>query len=145
MNFDQRGNSILLKSVLYYLLLLTTSVRLIDMIYLLAKGSTNLPVPVIAVTSAMLLYGIALIVYRFIATVRMKQLVTFYSVQTLMIAFNLVFVAAACPLRMSAAETLIVGTFLDLLINAGLIYTSMKRMRSFQFSIPYEAERSINV
>lgn len=134
----------LLKSVLYYLLLLTTTVRFADLIYLLSRDSTNLPVPVIIITSAMILYGIATGVSKFIRPLRMKPLLTFYKTQTAMIAFNLIYVAVASPLRMSAAETLIVGTFLDLLVNVGLIYVCMKRMRSLSLPLP-AAERSLNV
>lgn len=125
----------MLKSVLYYLLLLTTSVRFVDIIYLLAKDSTNLPTPVIIVTSAMILYGVFLVVKKVISTVRLKQLVTFYTVQTGMIAFNLIYVAVRCPLQISASETLIVGTFLDILANIGLIYLCMKQIRSFHLPV----------
>lgn len=128
---------------MYYLLLLTTGVRFVDMIFLLSKDSTNLPVPVIVVTSAMILYGIVLGVAKFASSVRMKQLAAFYMVQSAMIAFNMIYVAVACPLSISGVETLIVGTFLDLLVNVGLIYASRKRMRSFQ--LPVTGERSMNV
>lgn len=129
---------------MYYLLLLTTGVRFADMIFLLSKDSTNLPVPVIVVTSAMILYGIALGVTKFISSVRMKQLTVFYGIQSAMIAFNMIYIAVACPLRISGAETLVVGTFLDLLVNVSLIYVSYKRMRSFQLPIQ-SGERSMNV
>lgn len=133
----------MLKTGLYYLMLLTTTVRFGDMIFLLTKDNTNLPVPVIAVTTAMILYGIGLAFYRFIGTIRMKQLVTFYVMQTAMIAFNLLYVALFCPLQMSAAEILVVGTLLDLIVNIGLIYVSMKRMRSF---VPMEiGKQSLHV
>lgn len=129
----------LLKSILFYLLLLMTSVRFVDMSYLLAKGSTNLPVPVIVVTSAMILYGIVLIAYKLLSTIRMKQMVTFYLCQTGMIIFNLCYVSFFCPLQISMAETLLVGTFLDLLVNVILLYVCFKRMRSFPISAPAAA------
>lgn len=126
----------MLKSILYYLLLLTTSVRFIDMIYILAKDSTNLPVPVIVVTAAMILYGVVLAFYKFVGTVRMKQLVAFYAVQSGMIVFNLVYTAVFCPLQISFGETVLMGTFLDLIINGGLIFVGMRRMRNMQYAIP---------
>lgn len=128
---------LLLKSVLFYLLALTTSVRFVDMIYLLIHGSTNLPVPVIAVTSAMILYGIILIVCKFISTIRMKRLLTFYLVQSVMIVFNLCYISFWCPLHISFAEALIIGTFLDLLVNVALLYVCFKRIRSIPFSTPH--------
>lgn len=116
-------------------MLLTTTVRFIDIIYLLAKDSTNLPIPVVAVTTAMVIYGIALIVKRAIGNVTLRQLMMFYMIQTLMFVFNLAYVAIACPLQISVPETLVVGTFLDILINCGIIYLCTKSIRSHYFAI----------
>lgn len=124
----------MLKSVLYYLLLLTTTVRFADIIYLLARDNTNLPVPVIVVTSVMVLYGVFLAVKKFISNIRMKQLLAFYLVQTGMILFNLVYIAVACPLQINAAETLAAGTFLDILVNVGFICMMMRQIRNYGFS-----------
>ena len=125
----------MLKQVLYYLLLATTTVRFVDMIYLLAKDSTNLPVPVLVVTTLMVLYGIALIVRKFVGNVLLKQLMIFYMVQTVMIVFNLSYIAVACPLRISAAETFVVGTFLDIIVNFAVIYLCSRQMRSHYFVV----------
>lgn len=136
----------MLKSVLYYLLLLTTGIRFADMIYLLARENTNLPIPVIVVTSVMIIYGFVLGVYKFISTIRLKQLLAFYVIQTVLFVFNLVYVAVACPLTISPAETLIVGTFLDLIINVSLVYIGMKHIRSFMMPAQNTSARtSINV
>lgn len=132
----KKGILYLLKSVMYYLLFCTTALRFADMIYILSKESTNLPIPVIVVTCAMILYGIALVVSKFVAPIRMKQVTLFYLVQSAMIVFNLIFVAVACPLSISAAETFLVGTFLDLLVNAGILFVSVKRMRAFSLRMP---------
>lgn len=134
----------MLKTVLYSLLVFTTLTRFGDMIFILAKASTNLPIPVIVVTSAMIIYGIVLVFSKFITMVRMKQLLTFYMIQSLMILFNIIYVAMFSPLQISMAETWIVGTFLDLLVNSVLIYASVKRMRSFYLPAPV-AKRTMNV
>lgn len=111
-------------------MLLTTAVRFVDILYLLSRDNTNLPVPVIIVTSIMVLYGVFLTVKKFISNIRMKQLFIFYMIQSAMIVFNLIFTSVASPLRINAMETIIVGTFLDLIVNAGLIYMMFRQMRS---------------
>lgn len=125
----------MLKSVLYVLLMATTSVRFIDIVYLLLKDRTNLPVAVLAVTSAMIVYGVFLLAKKFISKVTLKQLMYFYIIQTVMIAFNLFYIAIFCPLRISAAETFIAGTFLDILVNCAVIHLCTKQLRSRYFAI----------
>ena len=119
----------MLKSVLYYLLILFTGVRFIDIIYLLSTKPTNLPIPVIAVTSAMVLYGTVLIVKRFVSNLRMKELMAFYLVQAAAIVFNLAFVSRVCPLTLSFSEILCVGTFFDLIVAVSLVYYCVKQLR----------------
>lgn len=119
----------MLKSLLYYLLFLTTTVRFVDIIYLMTKPSTNLPVIVLVVTSAMIIYGVVLLTKRVLSNLRLKQLTTFYVVQSAMIVFNIIYMAISCPLQVSFVETLIVGTFLDLLMNFGILYACMRQMR----------------
>lgn len=125
----------MLKSVLYCLLFASTTARLADIVYLLVNKKTNLPVAVIAVTIVMILYGIVLLVKKVVGNVTLKQLMAFYVVQTVMIAFNLAYVAIASPLRVSMAETFIVGTFLDILINCCIVYFCMKQIRSHYFAV----------
>lgn len=125
----------MLKSVLYYLLFLTTAVRFADIIYLLAKDRTNLPPAVIIVTAAMVLYGFALIFKRFIGHIRLKQFAVFYSVQTAMIVFNITYMAVTCPLTVSAAETLAVGTFLDIIVNCGILIACARQIKSGEMQL----------
>lgn len=117
---------------MYTLLLLTTSIRFVDMIFLLTRESTNIPTVVIVMTCAMIVYGVALGVSRFVSNLRMRQLVSFYMVQTAVIAFNLIFIAMTCPLSLGGLEMLAVGTFLDILINIALVGTSLKHIRRFE-------------
>lgn len=132
----------MLKSVLYFLLLLTTSVRFVDLIYLLAKDNTNLPIPVVIVSCIMVLYGIVLGVQKFIGSVRLRQLMNFFILQSGLIAFNMIYVSVATPLKMDAAEMLAVGTFLDLVVNGAVVYLSMRQMRSFQMPLVQEVAAS---
>jgi hypothetical protein len=119
----------LLKTILYVMLFFTTTARLADMLYLLATDSTDLPLPVLAVTAAMLLYGMYLIVRRFLGNIRLKQLMGFFVAQTGVILFNIAFTAVTSPLQIGLADTLLVGTFLDILVNACVIYFCVRQMR----------------
>ena len=120
----------MLKSVLYYLLLATTALRLADVVYLLSNTSSHLPGVVFAVTSAMVLYGIVLLVKRFISSVRLSQLMAFFLIQIFAFAFNIAYVAFAVPLEITLLETVVVGTFLDILIDIVVVYLCFKHRRS---------------
>ena len=120
----------MLKPVLSTILLLTTTMRLGDIVYVLATNSSNLPLPVFAVAIAMIIYGGYLLAKkRITGNVRLKQFMLFFTVQTVMIAFNLTYMALNSPLQVGFADTLLVGTFLDILINCGVLYFGMKHMR----------------
>jgi hypothetical protein len=125
----------LLKIVLYGLLVLTTALRLANIVYLLVKETTNVPLPVLVVTTVMIAYGIFLIAKKFIGKVTLRQLSHFYIVQTVMIAFNLFYVAMFCPLRIDVSEILVVGTFIDILVNGTIIYLCTKQLRSRYFAV----------
>jgi len=125
----------MLKNVLYGLVALTTALRLTNIVFLLVKEDTNVPLPVFAVTTAMIVYGIFLIAKKFINKVTLRQLMHFYIVQTLMIAFNLFYIAVFSPLRIHASEILVVGTFIDILMNGTIIYFCTRRLRSMYFAV----------
>ena len=120
----------MLKQVLYYLLLLTTGMRFVGMIYLLAKEELNLPITVIALTSVMILYGVFLVLKKFVTGIGIKPLMCFYMIQTGVVIFNIAFVALTSPLQIQLAETLIVGTFLDVLVNFILIVLAVRHLRN---------------
>ncbi len=132
----------MLKSVLYCLILAMTSARLVDIIYLLATHNTNLPVPVIVVAFAMIVYGICIVVRKFFANVTLKQMMAFFMIEIVAIVFNLSYVAVASPLRISVPETLLVGTFLDIIVNCGVVYFCAKQIRSRYFAIAQPAVTS---
>ena len=115
---------------MYFLLVLTTTVRFADIIFLLTRESTNLPIAVLVVSTAMVLYGITLIMKKILGSVRFKQLTMFYLVQSAMIVFNLAFIAMAWPLKIGLIEIIVVGSFLDLLVNTGILLMGAKHMRS---------------
>lgn len=125
----------MLKKILYGLILAVTAVRALDMVYLLIKGSTNVPVPVLAVTGCMIVYGSILLIRKLFVNVTLRQMMAFFVVASIAIVFNLTYVAVACPLSISAAETLVVGTFFDIMMNLIVIYAATKQLRSHYFAI----------
>lgn len=125
----------MLKRVLYILLLVITAVRALNMAYLLIKGSTNVPVPVLAITACMIAYGAFLLVRKLFVNVTLRQMMAFFIVESFAIIFNLTYIAIACPLSISAAETLVVGTFFDIMINLIVVYFATKQLRSHYFAI----------
>ena len=119
----------MLKSVSFLLLVAFTGLRLIDVMYLITRDSMNLPLAVIAITVVMVLYGIVLTVKQLVSRTTVKELMMFYILQASTIIFNLIFVAVACPVKLSLAEMLAVGTFLDLVVIGCVIYYGMKQLR----------------
>lgn len=134
-NLSEVGEKYMLKQVLYCLMLFMTVIRAGDMGYILIKGSTNIPIPVIAVTSCVILYGAVLLIRRLFVNVTLKQMMAYFSIETLAIIFNLIYIATNCPLKISAAETLVVGTFFNIIVNLSVLYFSTKQLRSHYFAI----------
>lgn len=134
----------MLKQALYYLVMFTTAFRFIDMIMLLTKEQTNLPIAAIVMASIMTLYGIGIVFYRFISKIRLRHLACFYGVQSLLIVFNLAYTAFFNPLQVNLAETMLIGSFSELLINAGILYLIIRRVRYAILSVPVK-ETSVRV
>ncbi|WRS26246.1 hypothetical protein U6B65_07735 [Oscillospiraceae bacterium MB08-C2-2] len=137
----------MLKSVLYYLTAVLTAVRFADMIYLLSADKTNLPIPVLVVTSAMIVFGLYLVVKKFIGVILLRQMTMFYLFNTVAILFNLIYTAVTSPFNITFLETIITGTFLDVIISVALLGMCIKRMRARYFSAgpEFSDKRSINV
>ena len=120
----------MLKSVLFFVLVAFTGVRLVDMVYLFVNGQTNLPVAILGVTTAMVAYGLLLIVKKFVFDIRIKELMAFYLVWAAAIVFNLSYLRFShYPFALSLPEFIAVGTILDLIVIACVCYYGMKQMR----------------
>ena len=125
----------MLKPVLFIVLMASTLVRLADIAYLIANGRYNLPAAVIAVTAAIVVYGLLLILKKFVAGIRISELMAFYLVWAAAIVFNLSFLRiSGFPFALTFPEFIAVGTFLDLVVVAFICYYGMKQMR--RTSIP---------
>lgn len=132
----------MLKQVLYSLILAITVIRSAGMGYLLIKGETNVPVLVLGVMSCMILYGIFLLVKRLFANVTLKQMMAFFMIESFAIIFNLIYISFNCPLSIGPLETLVVGTFFDIIISMAVIYFCTKQIRSHYFAVAEPAVSS---
>lgn len=126
----------MLKKVLYYLMLAITLIRLGTLVYLVVRPQgTNLPLPVIVSASVMILYGILLGLRRFLSSVRLGQLMAYYIVLSLSVAFNLFFAAFYVPVRLTLVEAVVLGTFLDLLVNIVIVRFCLRQRKSNLFTV----------
>jgi hypothetical protein len=132
-----------LKQVLFFVLVAFTGVRLVDVIYLMADGQTNLPGAVIGVTTAMVAYGVFLIAKKLIFNIRVKELMAFYMAWAAAIVFNLSFLRISrYPFALSLPEFIAVGTILDLIVIACVVYYGTKQMRRTSFPVLTMRERT---
>ena len=120
----------MLKTVLYVILLITSVLRLISVVFVLMMGeATHLPTRVIVLTSITVVYGLLLLVRRFILSVHPRHFIHFFIFQTAVFAYNLIFVSRTVPLEIRPFEVLVTGTMLDILVAAVAIYYCVKNIR----------------
>ena len=112
------------------LVVITTILRFSNIIFVVTRDAVNLPALVLVLTSAMVLYGITLSAKRFFTTIRLKQFMVFFLIHSLIISFNIVYVAVTSPLQVTVSEALIVGTFFDLIVFGGVLFACIKQLRS---------------
>jgi len=117
--------------------------RLCSIVFLLAFSGTNLPRFVIWVTSAVVVYGAVLIIKKFISGIFIKELLWFFAAQAVAAGFNLWYMRLiGYALQLSLPEIITVGTFLDILVAACVLYYGIKQMRR---AAARETERNIRV
>ena len=111
-------------------MVLFAGIRFINIIYMLVFSTTHLPLIVILLMSAVVLYGAFLIAKKFIFGIRLKELIWFFIAQAAVAVFNLGYLGfIGYPLRLSFVEVITVGTLLDLLTAICVLYYSIKQMR----------------
>ena len=122
-----------MKKILYWLVFLTSVVRLVSLVILFARGHTHLPAAVLAATSLTVLFGMFLLVRRFIFTLSLKHFVQFFALQSVVFAFNLVLTARVVLLDIDLVERLVVGNLLDILVGIAAIYYCAKAIRRSKY------------
>jgi len=121
----------LLRAILLLLVAITTIVRFSGVVFVLTRDAVNLPALALILTTVMVIYGLILVTRKLMmGSVRLRQFMAFFLLQTAVIVFNLIYVASVHPLPITAPETLVVGTFFDLLINAGILFICIRHLRN---------------
>ena len=110
--------------------MLTTVIRFADMVYLLSRTGTSLPVSVLLLSGAMIVYGAILAIKRFTGAIKLSQIMTFFAVHAVVVAINLIITAVNVRIRITPAEMLLVGSFLDLVIDLCAVYLCFRQIRS---------------
>jgi len=118
-----------MKKLLYFLVLLTSAVRLVGVVVLFARGYSVLPPTVIALTSLTVLHGMFLLVRRFILALHLRHFVQFFVVQSAVFALNLALTSSTVLLAIDLPERLVVGSLLDILVGIAVIYYCAKSIR----------------
>jgi len=104
--------------------------RFVSIVYLLTFGASNLPRLVIWVMSAIVLYGAVLIIKKFASGIFIKEMLWLFAAQAVAAGFNLWYMRLiGYALRLSFPEIITVGTFLDILVAACVLYYGIKQMR----------------
>ena len=134
----------MLKTILYSLLIFSTTVRFVDLIYVLALQQTTLPLVVVIVAGASILVGLALVVKKFIGVLPLKQLMLFFIVEALAVSFNIAYLAMNYPLAITLAEAVLCGTFLHLIVDAIVVHTCMRSLRQQYAPVATAAKKGDN-
>ncbi len=130
----------MLKTLLYYFLVVVTTLRLTGVVYLLASGETNLPTAVLAAVAAVLFYSTILICKRlFGGNVTVRQFMAFHIVRAATVVFNLTFTSLTSPLLVTGLEVFAIGTFLDVLIDLCIVYFCQRHIRSHYLEVARDA------
>jgi len=122
-----------MKKTLYTLVFLTSLVRLVGVVILFARGFSNLPPTVLALTSLVVLHGMFLLVRRFIFTLHLRHFVQFFVLQSAVFAFNLLLTSRTVMLAIDIPERLVVGSLLDILVGVAAIYYCAKGIRKNKY------------
>ncbi len=126
----------MLKTILLFLLIVSTAARAGDLTYLIVTGVTNLPLTVIITAVLLVGYAIILIMKRiFSGNVTLRQFMAFYVLQGLVTIFNLAFTAASTPLQVTWLEAFAIGTLFDVLVDALAVYFIQKQIRSHYLAV----------
>ena len=123
-----------MKNLLYALVFLTSAIRLVSVVILFARGFTALPSAVLAATSFTVLHGMFLLVRRVIFTLHLRHFAQFFAVQSAVFAFNIAVVSSTVLLALNSAERLVVGSLLDILVGAAVIYYCVKSIRKSKYA-----------
>ena len=119
----------MLKDILFVAVFLSTALRLGGITYLLVVPGSHLQVITFVVSSAVVLLGALLIFRRFFLSLQLRGYMVFFVFQGVAYLFNIIYAGITNPLRLTALEIMVTGTFLDVLIAACAVSSCLKQMK----------------
>lgn len=94
--------------------------------YLFIMGSLNLPIPVLVGMGILVLLIVVVLGKEFLHTARRRDYFVFFLLYILMTLCSLFYTAVVSPLRVSFIETILTGTFTDIIVAVGFIMVLLR-------------------
>ena len=116
-----------MKAVMFYYLLARLLVKMGTTAYVYFFGQTELPAVVLIILTAVIAIGIAVIVRYFMGKSSKKEMAVFFTVDTAAILFNMLFIRMSAPVEIGQADTMAIGTILDVIINVALVVYAFRK------------------
>ena len=110
-------------------MIVKTVAKALAMAVVLAFGARHLPVMVFIASGIIIAVGIFMIVKRIRNILRNGDLAVYYGLDALQIIFNLIVVSIFSAMHIGFWEYVLIGTILDILIDAVMIILALRRGR----------------
>ncbi len=119
----------MIKKILYILMIVKTAAKALAMAVVLTFGAMHLPMMVLFASGIIIAVGIFMIVKRIRNILRNGDLAVYYGLDALQIIFNLIVVSIFSAMHVGFWEYVLIGTILDILIDAVMIILALRRGR----------------
>ena len=119
----------MIKKILYILMIVKTAAKALAMAVVLTFGARHLPMMVLIASGIIIAVGIFMIVKRIRNILRNGDLAVYYGLDALQIIFNLIVVSIFSAMHIGFWEYVLIGTILDILIDAVMIILALRRGR----------------
>ena len=129
----RKGFSILLKKVMFWVMVLFALEHLAAIVYIMARGYTNLPAFSLVVASILATILTATVIRHLIKRLHRRQLELVYLLNGVMVAVNLLFLQFGTMATIDFVEMLAVGTLFDVLVSIVLVVLSRRHSRYVKF------------
>lgn len=119
---------------MFIYMLVSTAFRVVDLIVVLGLQELSLPIFIIVDVVVLILLGIFLIFRKATRKLGLSGLLLFSLVSIAFISINIAYIAYSVQISLSIAESLLVGSILEIIIHMVFIYYAGKRLnRQFKW------------
>ena len=123
----------MLKKVMFWVMVLFALEHLVAIVYIMARGYTNLPAFSLVVASILPTILPATVIRHLIKRLHRRQLELVYLLNGVMVAVNLLFLQFGTMATIDFVEMLAVGTLFDVLVSIVLVVLSRRHSRYVKF------------